>query len=68
MLLVIVGEQAWRGFLNFSTCRSNDAVGGLRSANLASFFNFGTSRSNGNLQMRRVRVAVISIGTMVSCE
>ena len=43
-------------------------VGGKRTASLASFFNFGMCRSNGNLQMRRVRIAVISIGPMVSCE
>ena len=68
MRLVVSGVQAWRGFINFGTCRSNNAGGGSRSASLASSFNFGTCRSNGNLQMRRVRVAVISIGTMVSCE
>ena len=43
-------------------------VGGSRSASLALFYTFGTCRSNGKLQMHRDRVAVISIGTMVSFE
>ena len=28
MQLVVSGVQAWRGFLNFRTCRSNNVFGG----------------------------------------
>ena len=68
MLLVVSGVQAWRRFLILvlvgATMRL--MVSGVQACRC--FINFGTCRSNGNLQMRRVRVAVISIGTMVSCE
>ena len=69
MRLVISGVQAWRRFIIFvlvgATMRL--VVSGVQ-AWYNFFYHFGTCRSNGNLQMRRVRVAVISIGPMVSCE
>ena len=40
----------------------------MRRDHIVFLYNFCTCRSNGKLQMRRVRVAVKSIVTMVSFE
>ena len=68
MLLVVSGVQAWHRFLILVLVGAMMRLVVSRVQAWRRFFNFGTCRSNGNLQMRRVHVAVISIGTMVSCE
>ena len=68
MLLVVSGVQAWRRFLILVFVGATIWLVICIMQAWHFFFNFGTCRSNDNLQMRRVRVAVISIGPMVSCE